>query len=45
MNSDDFSSCLDDLCGYFPIVSIEYGMAEDDWSSWQLLTKSLGDRL
>ncbi|WP_092403670.1 phosphopyruvate hydratase [Candidatus Ichthyocystis sparus] len=45
MNSDDFSSYLDNLCSCFPIVSIEDGMAEDDWSGWQLLTKRLGDRV
>ena len=29
----------------YPIVSIEDGMAEDDWDGWQLLTRRLGDRL
>jgi enolase len=29
----------------FPIVSIEDGLAEDDWSGWQLLTSRLGDRV
>jgi len=29
----------------FPIVSIEDGLAEDDWEGWQLLTKELGDRI
>jgi enolase len=29
----------------YPIVSIEDGMAEDDWSGWQLLTKKLGDKI
>ncbi len=29
----------------FPIVSIEDGLAEDDWSGWELLTKSLGDKI
>jgi enolase len=27
----------------YPVVSIEDGAAEDDWDSWQLLTKQLGD--
>jgi enolase len=29
----------------FPIVSIEDGMAQDDWEGWKLMKKTLGDRL
>ncbi len=29
----------------FPIVSIEDGLAEDDWEGWQLLTRELGDKI
>jgi enolase len=29
----------------FPIVSIEDGLAQDDWESWVLMTKELGDRI
>ncbi len=29
----------------YPIISIEDGMAEDDWKGWQLMTKSLGDKI
>jgi len=29
----------------YPIISIEDGMAEDDWEGWQFLTKKLGDRV
>ncbi|MDA3933885.1 MAG: phosphopyruvate hydratase [Gammaproteobacteria bacterium] len=29
----------------YPILSIEDGMAEDDWSGWAMLTQSLGDKL
>jgi enolase len=29
----------------YPIVSIEDGLAEDDWKGWESLTKSLGDRV
>ena len=29
----------------YPIVSIEDGMAEDDWEGWQLMTKKLGDKI
>ncbi len=29
----------------YPIVSIEDGHAQDDWASWQLMTKQLGDKI
>ncbi|MFO1189017.1 MAG: phosphopyruvate hydratase [Alphaproteobacteria bacterium] len=29
----------------YPIVSIEDGMAEDDWDGWQALTRAMGDRV
>ena len=29
----------------YPIISIEDGMAEDDWEGWQLLTKKISDRV
>jgi enolase len=29
----------------YPIISIEDGMAEDDWEGWQLLTRKLGDKI
>jgi len=31
--------------GEYPIISIEDGMAEDDWDGWQLLTKKLGNKI
>jgi enolase len=34
----------EDLCGRFPIVSIEDGLAEDDWVGWRTLTERLGER-
>jgi enolase len=34
----------EDLCGRFPIVSIEDGLAEDDWAGWRALTERLGER-
>ncbi len=32
-------------CERFPIVSIEDGLAEDDWTGWRALTERLGDRV
>lgn len=29
----------------YPIISIEDGMAEDDWEGWQLMTRKLGDKI
>ena len=34
-----------ELCAKFPIVSIEDGCAEDDWSGWKKLTKRLGNKI
>ncbi|MCX8033181.1 MAG: phosphopyruvate hydratase [Thermoleophilia bacterium] len=31
-----------DLCSRYPIISIEDGMAEEDWEGWKILTKRLG---
>ncbi len=34
-----------DLCKRYPIISIEDGLAEDDWKSWVLITKKLGNKV
>jgi enolase len=34
-----------DLCRRYPIVSIEDGMAEDDWDGWSALTRMLGKQI
>jgi len=34
-----------DLVERYPIVSIEDGLAEDDWSGWEIITRRLGDRI
>ena len=34
-----------DLCGRYPIISIEDGMAEDDWDGWAALTKAIGAKV
>src|SRR5262249_27330857 len=33
-----------DLLDRYPIVSIEDGLAEDDWKGWELMTRELGSR-
>lgn len=34
-----------DFADKYPIISLEDGMAEDDWEGWKLLTEALGDRI
>jgi len=36
---------LEQLCKRYPIVSIEDGLAEDDWETWRLLTERVGERV
>ncbi|MDX1402672.1 MAG: phosphopyruvate hydratase [Kiloniellales bacterium] len=36
---------LADLTARYPIISIEDGMAEDDWDGWQALTEELGEKV
>jgi len=36
---------LTELAAKYPIISIEDGMAEDDWDGWKLLTEKIGDKV
>jgi len=45
LSSDEMIALYKDLCDRYPIVSIEDGLAEDDWSGWRALTTALGDRV
>jgi len=45
LSSAEMVEYLADLVAAFPLVSIEDGLAEDDWEGWSLLTRTLGDRL
>jgi len=42
---DRFTDYLVGLVSQYPIISIEDGMAEDDWAGWALLTAALGTRV
>ena len=44
MSSDEKVNYLEKLVKSYPIISIEDGMAEDDWQGWQMLTEKLGRR-
>ena len=45
LTSDQLVSWWTMLVDKYPIVSIEDGMAEDDWAGWSSLTKALGSRV
>ncbi len=42
LSSAEMAAHWAELCDAFPIVSIEDGMAEDDWDGWKLLTDAVG---
>ena len=44
-SSAEFADFLEDLVGRYPIVSIEDGMAENDWDGWATLSKRLRDKI
>ncbi|MEM1276243.1 MAG: phosphopyruvate hydratase [Pseudomonadota bacterium] len=44
LSSEDMAAYLAQLVSDYPIISIEDGMAEDDWEGWQALTEAAGDQ-
>ena len=44
-SSAEFTDYLAGLAAKYPIISIEDGMAEDDWAGWKLLTQKLGKHI
>lgn len=45
LSSEQVVDLLSDWVDRYPILSIEDGLAEDDWDGWQTLTRRLGDRV
>ena len=45
LSSGDFTNLLATWCDKYPIISIEDGMAENDWDGWATLTQSLGKKI
>ncbi len=45
LNSDQLADLWADWSSRFPIISIEDGMAEDDWDGWKKLYAKIGDRM
>ncbi len=44
-NGEEQVAYLKELSDKYPLISIEDGCSEDDWAAWNLLTKTLGDRV
>ena len=44
-DTEEMISYYERLVDRFPIISIEDGLAEDDWDGWQAMTKRLGDKI
>lgn len=45
LSSEEMAAYWTDWSDKYPIISIEDGMAENDWEGWKNLTKSVGDRV
>ncbi|MBD3277853.1 MAG: phosphopyruvate hydratase [Candidatus Aegiribacteria sp.] len=45
LTSEELVDYWKDLVGKFPIVSIEDGLAEDDWNGWKLMNRVLGEKI
>jgi len=45
LSSDEMAAYWSDWCSKYPIVSIEDGMAEDDWKGWKTLTEKIGKKV
>ena len=45
LTSDEMIAFYEDLVSKYPIISIEDGLAEDDWDGWKKLTKALGKKV
>jgi enolase len=45
LTSEEMASYLEDMVNKYPIVSIEDGLAEDDWDGWKILTQKVGEKV
>jgi enolase len=45
LDAAEMVAYYEDLCSRYPIVSIEDGLAEEDWDGWEELTAALGQRV
>jgi enolase len=44
-DAEHFVGYLEDLVARYPIISLEDGMAENDWAGWSLLSRRMGDKI
>lgn len=42
---EEMVACWEDLAAKYPIISLEDGVAEEDWDGWKILTDKLGDKI
>ncbi len=45
LDAGGMTDYLAELCAAYPIISIEDGLAEDDWAGWEQLTAAIGDKI
>src|SRR3984957_3584929 len=45
LSSDEMSTYWVDIINRYPVISIEDGMAEEDWAGWATLTQAVGERV
>ncbi len=45
LSSEEIVRLYEDLVRRYPIISIEDGMAEDDWDGWRAMTEALGNKI
>ncbi|KKU80111.1 MAG: Enolase [Candidatus Peregrinibacteria bacterium GW2011_GWA2_47_7] len=45
LTASELVSFYQQLTAHYPLITIEDGLSEDDWTGWQLLTKELGSKL
>jgi enolase len=45
MKSEELVKFWENWCRQYPIVSIEDGLAEDDWKGWKMLTEAIGSKV
>ncbi|MCB4742685.1 MAG: phosphopyruvate hydratase [Sulfurovum sp.] len=45
LTSEEMVSYYTEMVEKYPIISIEDGLSEDDWSGWKVLTEKLGDKI
>ena len=45
ISSEEMINFWADWVNKYPIISIEDGLAEDDWDGWKMLTETLGEKI